>query len=412
MGAAAPCRPIVAITMAASTLRFTTKPHTVQTVRAVAHTPPRDPAHMNPPHTAAVAPATPLSVPAISPPREPPRIPVDRWSDWDAFVERNPESGFMQTSWWADFRNTCGFENFGITFKTAGEILGGAVVLKFFYSEDACFYYVPDGPVLPNDPDLAEDVFQATLAAIDEHCQSEPCPVSHLRIEPRWSRLPAFVSGFRSIPPLTDPYLEPRDTRVIDLRPSEDAILAQMKPKGRYNIHVAKRHGVSVIEDTSPDGLADFQTLYEETAVRQGMQAKPCDYFETLLSLLLPRRRVSIFFAEYQGHRLATALVIYFGRTASYFYGGSRDIHRDLMAPHLLHFLAMRQAQALCPHSFDPLGIAPPDQANHPWTNFSSFKAKFGGSEIHLVPTLDYICDATAYANYTALHADPPSIEP
>jgi peptidoglycan pentaglycine glycine transferase (the first glycine) len=358
---------------------------------------------MNHPHPATIAPvlaptapiASALALPAPS---------VDRWSEWDHFVERTPETGFMQTSWWADFRNTCGFENFGISFKSDGEILGGAVVLKFFYSKDACFYYIPDGPVLPNDPDLAGEVFQATLDAIDDHRRSDSCTVSHLRIEPRWSQLPAFVSGFRAIPSLADPFLEPRDTRVIDLRPSEEAILAQMKPKGRYNIHVAQRHGVSVVEATSPQGLADFQTLYEETAARQGMQAKPCDYFETLLSLLSPRRGVSIFFAEYEGLRLATALVVYFGRTASYFYGGSRDIHRDVMAPYLLHFEAMRKAKSLGYDSYDLWGIAPPNQPNHPWTNFSAFKSKFGGSEVHFVPTLDHIYDSVAYASYTDLH--------
>src|SRR5439155_23651932 len=136
--------------------------------------------------------------------------------------------------------------------------------------------------VLPRDPLAAEEVFSVLLTEIEERRETEPHVVSHLRIEPRWLSLPGFVSGFRAIPPLADPYLEARDTRCIDLRPSEAAILAQMKPKGRYNIGLARRHGVSIIEDTSAQGLADFQYLYEETATRQGMAAKPPDYFETL----------------------------------------------------------------------------------------------------------------------------------
>src|SRR5215510_3318207 len=31
-----------------------------------------------------------------------------------------------------------------------------------------------------------------------------------------------------------------------------------LKPKGRYTIRVAQRHGVAVIEDTSEQGLVDF----------------------------------------------------------------------------------------------------------------------------------------------------------
>jgi peptidoglycan pentaglycine glycine transferase (the first glycine) len=360
---------------------------------------------MNSPLTAALPPALP-SVQPLTGILAPPPPQVDRWTEWDAFVERTPESGFMQTSWWADFRNTCGFENFGVTLKDAGNIVGGAVVLKFFPTDDTCFYYIPHGPVLPTDPDLAEAVFQSTLDAIDDHRQAESCLVTHLRIEPRWLQVPAFVTGFRAVAPFADPYLEPRDTRVIDLRPSEDAILAQMKPKGRYNIRLAQRHGVSIIEDISEQGLADFISLHEETAERQGMEAKPADYFQALVSLLLPNRRVSIFFAEYRGIRLATALVIYFGRTATYFFGGSRDLHREVMAPYLLHFEIMRKAKSLGHESYDLWGIAPPNQPDHPWTNITNFKAKFGGSELYFVPTLDLIYDPDAYAAYTASHRD------
>ena len=38
-----------------------------------------------------------------------------------------------------------------------------------------------------------------------------------------------------------------------------------MKPKGRYNVRVARRHGVSVLEDVSSQGIADFLNIYEET---------------------------------------------------------------------------------------------------------------------------------------------------
>jgi lipid II:glycine glycyltransferase (peptidoglycan interpeptide bridge formation enzyme) len=309
----------------------------------------------------------------ISKPVSPDPSASDRWKAWDQFVEATPETGFMQSSCWIDFRSTCGFENFGITLKDGNDIVGGAVVLKFLYAEDRCFYYIQDGPVLPGDALVAGEVFRAILDAIEDRRKNELCTVSHLRIEPRWLHLPGFVSGFRPVSPLADHYLETRDTRCIDLRPSEAAILAQMKPKGRYNVRVAQRHGVSIIEDTSEQGLADFQSIYEETAARQGMDAKPPDYFQALVSLFSPARRGSLFFAECQGMRLATALVVYFGSRATYFYGGSRDVHRHVMAPYLLHFEIMRKAKALGHEWYDLWGIAPPNEPDHPWQNFTAF---------------------------------------
>lgn len=332
---------------------------------------------------------------------------LDAWKEWDAFLERRPDTGFMQSSWWIDFRSTCGFHHFGATLRDENELAGGAVILRFQHTEESCFYYIQDGPVLPVDECDAESVFEAVLEVVEGRRKTESCVVSHLRIEPRWLRVPDFVLGFRSIPPLADHYLEARDTRCIDLRPSENAILAQMKPKGRYNVAVARRHGVSIVEDTSERGLADFLSIYEETVSRQGMEAKPPDYFEALLSLTSPGNYASLFFAEYKGARLATALVVYFGPRATYFYGGSRALNRQVMAPYLMHFEIMRKAKARGREWYDLWGIAPPRQLDHPWQNFTAFKAKFGGEEVHLAPTLDLVFDAAAYDRYMAIENSP-----
>lgn len=322
------------------------------------------------------------------------------WQSWDAFLERTPETGFMQSSRWVDFRNTYEFENFGLILRDGDEVVGGAVVLKYCYADDLCFYYIQDGPVLPSDPLIAEEVFQVLLEAIDRRRAAERDTVSHLRIEPRWQRLPSFVSGFLPVPRLADPYMEVRDTRCIELLLSEEQILAQMKPKGRYNIGIAQRRGVSIMEDNSTRGLADFYRIYKETTERQAIEPKPPGYFDALMSFFSGRHS-SLFFAEYRGMRVATALVIYFGRRATYFFGGSRGIHRNVMAPYLLHFEIMRKAKALGYEWYDLWGIAPNDDPNHPWRNITTFKSKFGGQEVHLVPTLDYVFDAEAYKRYT-----------
>jgi peptidoglycan pentaglycine glycine transferase (the first glycine) len=73
------------------------------------------------------------------------------------------------------------------------------------------------------------------------------------------------------------------------------------------------------------------------------------------------------------------------------------------MAPYLMHFEIMLKAKARGQERYDLWGIAPPDQRDHPWQNFSAFKAKFGGEEVHLVPTLDLVFDAAAYDRYMAI---------
>ena len=175
-----------------------------------------------------------------------------------------------------------------------------------------------------------------------------------------------------------------------------------MKPKGRYNIRVAQRHGVAVVEDTSAQGLADFLRIYRRMSSRQGIDAKPGGYFRDLISIASPLRQASLFFAEYRGRRLAAALVTYLGRKATYFFGGSLVLHRKVMAPYLLHFEIMRRAKARGCEWYDFWGIAPKDEPDHSWQDITAFKRKFGGVEVNLVPALDYVYDAAAYERYVA----------
>src|SRR5688572_25156420 len=132
----------------------------------------------------------------------------DRWAAWDHFVESTPATGFMQSSWWAELRAGAGFENVATIVRNGGDIVGGAVVQRFCHAPDACFYYAPEGPVLPAEPRAARAVFAAILHDVEARRREDPLIVSHLRIEPRWTELPDFVIGFQP-PRRPDRFVEP-----------------------------------------------------------------------------------------------------------------------------------------------------------------------------------------------------------
>ncbi|HET8947525.1 MAG TPA: peptidoglycan bridge formation glycyltransferase FemA/FemB family protein [Candidatus Polarisedimenticolia bacterium] len=338
-----------------------------------------------------------------------PAAPADRWAAWDRFLEATPATGFMQASWWADFRTTLGFSHFAVILKAGGRILGGALVQRLKHRCGVAFYYIQDGPVVPGDPSATEDVLAATLAAIEERRASETELVSHLRIEPRWETFPpnhpdsgptrSLLPGFEPAP-RRDRYREPRNTLCIDLRPPPAAILAAMRPKGRYNIAVARRHGVEVIEDTSPRGLADFLRIYRDTGERQGFRTKHATYFQSLMQHTAAAGRASIHFAEHAGQRLATALSIRFGSRATYFYGGSLAERRQVMAPSLLHFEILCRAREAGHEWYDLWGVDSEGDHGSSWAGLSAFKRRFGGREVTLLPTLDYVYDRSAYMQY------------
>lgn len=322
------------------------------------------------------------------------------WAAWDSLVEATGDAGFQQSSWWADFRATCGYGHFAITLKSGGVPVGGALVLRWEHSEGGAHYHIVEGPVLPSEAADAQAVFEAVLAGVERERSRDPVAVSHLRLEPRWTSLPAFVSGFREVDHRVDRFVEPRHTVCVDLSPDDDAILAQMHPKGRYNIRLAQRHGVRVERDSSACGVAEFVRIYEATAERQGMRGKPPDYFEDLIGILGARGCGELFFASCRGERLAAVIAVFWGGRATYFFGGSLARHREVMAPYALHWEIMRHAKARGCESYDLWGVAPPEAVEHPWRNISMFKRKFGGTELRFVPTLDLVYDGAAYERY------------
>ena len=107
----------------------------------------------------------------------------------------------MQSSWWADFLADSGWGHFGVFFRDDEEVVGGARVLTRAFASRRCYFYVPEGPVLPERRDDAQQVFEAFLAFIDKKRAQHPDLVSHLHLEPRWQGRPAFINGFREASP-------------------------------------------------------------------------------------------------------------------------------------------------------------------------------------------------------------------
>jgi lipid II:glycine glycyltransferase (peptidoglycan interpeptide bridge formation enzyme) len=318
-------------------------------------------------------------------------------SEWDEFLATSrPDVGFKQSTWWAEFLSVRKWGHFGVVVRDGSEIVGGAIVLKRRFASGRCYYYLPQGPVLPVNETDAQAVFEAILSEIDLRRREDSRTVSHLRIEPRWTTRPSFVEGFRE----GSGWLEPRSTLCIDLAAPEEAILAQMKPKGRYNIRVAMRSGVSVVEDVTSTGLHDFYTLYQETISRHERSPYSIEYFQALVERLIEGDCGTLLFAEYQGRRRATALIIDHGDTSSYKYGGSSPEYRSVMAPYLLHFEAIRRAQTRGLRWYDFCGIARTEDPNDDFAGFSAFKRKFGGEERHFIPPLELVYDEGAYEEY------------
>ncbi len=195
------------------------------------------------------------------------------------------------------------------------------------------------------------------------------------------------------------------NTFFIDLTKSEDELLASMKSKSRYNIRLAKRHGVTVHEDNSTKAIETYLRLTRETATRQGFYAHDEEYHRLLWEILHtsmeragqdPIARLLV--AKYTKEILVTWMVFVFHKTLYYPYGASSSKHQNLMASNLMMWEAMRFGKTLGCQLFDLWGSlgSNPDPKN-PWYGFHRFKEGFGGELIHFVGTYDLVIQPQLY---------------
>jgi lipid II:glycine glycyltransferase (peptidoglycan interpeptide bridge formation enzyme) len=214
-------------------------------------------------------------------------------------------------------------------------------------------------------------------------------------------------------------HYQPENTLILDLSQSEQAILNQMKPKGRYNIKIAQKHGVKVrVSDGNEADVDAYFHLLQQTTARDEFSGHPKKYYSDMLAILkpghshilppgtesgasmpvqIPRQEepyaphAQLYLAEYQGQVVAGIIVTFYKDTAIYYFGASSNEHRNVMAPYLLQWQAILGAKARGCKYYDFLGIAPEGAADHPWSGVTGFKLKFGGKRLDYQPAREIV---------------------
>lgn len=186
--------------------------------------------------------------------------------------------------------------------------------------------------------------------------------------------------------------VQPRHTIVVDLRRPERELLERMKAKTRYNIRLSERREVVVREAQATD-LAHWYALYRDTCVRNRIGRRSLGYFRALLSLgqrTISDARVELLLAYHQRTLLGGVIVAHYSGTATYLFGASANIMRNLMSNYLLQWVAMQRAKEAGCIAYDLFGVSPTGRG-HYLSGLYRFKSGFGGAFIQRWGSIDYI---------------------
>ena len=190
-------------------------------------------------------------------------------------------------------------------------------------------------------------------------------------------------------------------TFLIDLQKKEDDLLAEMSQKTRYNVKVANRYGVVVTHSTKDEDFEIYLKMLFDTTKRQGFYLHSENYHRRQWSILKSTGMAEIFLAKYQGQALAAFMVFKLKDRLFYPYGASLDLHREVMAPTLLMWEAIKYGQSLGLKTFDMWGSLGPDaNASEQGFGFHRFKQGYGGNLVQFVGTYDLVISPKLYKLY------------
>lgn len=317
-------------------------------------------------------------------------MPSVSFVDWRRFVAAHPESHILQTAEWGELKSAYGW--------TPVRLINGdrgAQILFRNLPLGLTVAYIPKALSLEG---LEEEIERACGARHAVFCKWEP---------DGWDSgpAPAIPPGFME----SRQNIQPPRTLVINLRGTEEEILARMKQKTRYNIRLAAKKGVSVRPWTDLD---DFHSMLKVTGERDSFGVHAQGYYRRAYKLFHPAGLTELLLAEFDGRPLAALMVFAHGPRAWYVYGASTDEERSRMPAYLLQWEAMRWAKSRGCLEYDLWGV-PDEEAEALEAGFEQrvdglwgvyrFKRGFGGELKRAYQAVDWVFNMPLYRLYLKL---------
>ncbi len=303
--------------------------------------------------------------------------------EWDGWLRDSPGGGHVLQSYeWGEFKRTSGWKPVRLVLERDGTVVGLAQFLAYDTGPfvPGALWYCTKGPWLPWDD---EEAVRAFFEGVREVARREGAHTVKIEPEVLEERqdAKALLEGIGFRKARYD--LNLKTTLVVDLSLSEEELLARMKAKTRYNVRLAARKGVEVVEPEFEEGWETFYEWMEATSERKEdyVLRRSRDYLYDVMRSMDDAGQGRLFFAEHEGTPLAGMYVFTFGEKYWYMYGASSDEKRNLKPNYVLQWEVMRWAKERGLTHYDMVGVPKSEQLNESsslW-NVYKFKEGFGG---------------------------------
>ena len=311
-------------------------------------------------------------------------------AEWERFYHSQSNASFLQSPAWGNLKEKFGWNPVRIIQQGSGAqmlIRNGPLGIRLGY--------VPKGPLGMISPEILEEIF--------EIAKEQRCFV--VTLEPDlWENAEITIPA--ALNPTPGRNIQPRRTILVSLGGTPDDWLGRMKQKTRYNMRLAEKKDVRIVES---EDTALFHQLMEKTGKRDGFGIHNYDYYDTAFQEFRSSGEGTILLATFEQQPLGALMVFAHGKTAWYVYGSSNDLERNRMPTYLLQWEAMKWAAQKGCETYDLWGIPDVEEkeleegfetrSDGLWGVYR-FKRGFGGEIRRSARAIDLVINGSLYAIY------------
>jgi peptidoglycan pentaglycine glycine transferase (the first glycine) len=322
---------------------------------------------------------------------------------WQALLERLPWGDVLHDWAWGPVAAFDGQPQRRFVLEEDGGIVAlcAAQVRRTRFGRS--FWYVPRGPVLDYEDPRAPLRLRQVIEGLRPAARADRAIA--VRIEPRVERGSAAAAlfddaGLRRVPET----LQTPDTRLVDLLPDDEALLATFDKDTRYAIRRSAREGVvtDVVDDPGDEAaVRALHGIVTETLARAGYRLPSLERYLLAWHGLAGAGRARIITARHEGSLESAGLLVIQGARSIYLYAGSIREGRGetkRFASYAVQWRMMQTARGLGARVHDLWGVAPADATpEHPWYGYSLFKKGFGGRFVAWAGSWDLVVDPLLY---------------
>ncbi|MBI2330369.1 peptidoglycan bridge formation glycyltransferase FemA/FemB family protein [Candidatus Daviesbacteria bacterium] len=311
---------------------------------------------------------------------------------WEDFLSKHPEANFLQSWNWGEFHKTLNHK-----IKRSGFIkdnkLVGVMLSVVENAKRGKYLTVPGGPIIDWQNKKLVTQFVEEIKRI---AKAEGCVFA--RVRPQLESNDFSKNLFKKLGFIAAPmHLHAELTSQLDITPTEEQLLANMRKATRYEARKAGSLGIKIETNSDEKAIKKFYDLQLQTAKRQKFVPFSYQFLSEQFKIFLDNNQAVLYSAKLEDKLLAQAFIIFYGTEAAYHYGASTEEGRKYPGAYLIQWEAIKEAKRRDMKKYNFWGVSPEGDKDHRFSGLSLFKRGFGGADFEYLHAQDLIINYPRY---------------